>query len=75
MVNADRNLLSQEVRTALFFVVASRCLKSSELSDCKYGFEGFYKCLINLVGDTNATGVGPLFYVLRQGKGLFNVAI
>jgi hypothetical protein len=58
-----------------FLVVVSRCLKSSELSDCKYGFEGFYKCLINLVGDTNATGVGPLFYVLRQGKGLFNVAI
>ncbi|SVA54466.1 uncharacterized protein METZ01_LOCUS107320, partial [marine metagenome] len=75
VVNADRNLLSQEVQMGLFLVVASRCLKNSELSDCKYGFEGFYKCLINLVGDTNATGVGPLFYVLRQGKGLFNVAI
>ena len=56
---------------ALFLVVASRCLKSSELSSCKYGVEGFY----NLVGDTNVTGVGPLFYVLKQGKGLFNAAI
>ena len=60
---------------ALFLVVASRCLKNSELSSCKYGVEGFYKCLINLVGDTNVTGVGPLFYVLKQGKGLFNAAI
>ncbi len=60
---------------ALFLVVASRCLKSSELSSCKYGVEGFYKCLINLVGDTNVTGVGQLFYVLKQGKGLFNAAI
>ena len=60
---------------ALFLVVASRCLKSSELSAYKYGFEGFDKCLINLVGDTNVTGVGPLFYVLKQGKGLFNAAI
>ncbi len=71
----DQNLLSQEVQMALFLVVASRCLKSSELSSCKYGVEGFYKCLINLVGDTNVTGVGPLFYVLKQGKGLFNAAI
>ena len=71
----DQNLLSQEVQMALFLVVASRCLKSSELSSCKYGVEGFYKCLINLVGDTNVTGVGPLFYVLKQGKGLINVAI
>ena len=71
----DQNLLSQEVQMALFLVVASRCLKSSELSFCKYGVEGFYKCLINLVGDTNVTGVGPLFYVLKQGKGLFNAAI
>ncbi len=75
MVNVDRNLLSQEAQMALFLVVASRCLKSSELSAYKYGFEGFDKCLINLVGDTNATGVGPLFYVLKQVKGLFNVAI
>ena len=75
MGNADQNLLSQEVQMALFLVVASRCLKSSELSSCKYGVEGFYKCLINLVGDTNATGVGPLFYVLKQGKGLFDVVI
>jgi hypothetical protein len=73
--NADQNLLTQEVQMALFLVVASRCLKSSELSAYKYGFEGFYKCLINLVGDTNATGVGPLFYVLKQGKGLFDVVI
>jgi hypothetical protein len=73
--NADQNLLSQEVQMALFLVVASRCLKSSELSAYKYGFEGFDKCLINLVGDTNATGVGPLFYVLKQGKGLFDVVI
>ena len=71
----DQNLLSQEVQMALFLVVASRCLKSSELSSCKYGVEGFYKCLINLVGDPNVTGVGPLFYVLKQGKGLFNAAI
>ena len=75
MGNADQNLLSQEVQMALFLVVASRCLKSSELSSCKYGVEGFYKCLINLVGDTNVTGVGPLFCVLKQGKGLFNAAI
>lgn len=75
MGNADQNLLSQEVQMALFLVVASRCLKSSELSAYKYGFEGFDKCLINLVGDTNATGVGPLFYVLKQGKGLFDVVI
>jgi hypothetical protein len=73
--NVDQNLLSQEVLMALFLVVASRCLKSSELSAYKYGFEGFDKCLINLVGDTNATGVGPLFYVLKQGKGLFDVVI
>jgi hypothetical protein len=73
--NVDQNLLSQEVQMALFLVVASRCLKSSELSAYKYGFEGFDKCLINLVGDTNATGVGPLFYVLKQGKGLFDVVI
>ena len=71
----DQNLLSQEAPMALFLVVASRCLKSSELSACKYDVEGFYKCLINLVGDTNVTGVGPPFYVLKQGKGLFNVAI
>ncbi len=75
MGNVDQNLLSQEVQMALFLVVASRCLKSSELSAYKYGFEGFDKCLINLVGDTNATGVGPLFYVLKQGKGLFDVVI
>jgi hypothetical protein len=73
--NVDQNLLSQEVLMALFLVVASRCLKSSELSAYKYGFEGFDKCLINLVDDTNATGVGPLFYVLKQGKGLFDVVI
>ena len=75
MVNADRNLLSQEVPMALFPVVANQCPKNSDLSDYKHGFEGFYKCLINLVGDTNATGAGPLFYVLKQGMGLFNVAI
>jgi len=45
------------------------------LSDYKYGFEGFYECLINLGGDTNATGAEPLFYVLKQGMGSFNVAI
>ena len=75
MVSADQNLSSQEVQMVLCPAVANRCLKNSELIDFKYGFEGFYKCLINLVGDTNATGAGPLFYVLKQGMGLFNVAI
>ena len=75
MVNVDRNLLSQEVPMALCPVVANQCPKNSDLSDYKNGFEGFHKCLINLVGDTNATGAGPLFYVLKQGMGSFNVAI
>ena len=54
---------------ALCPVVANQCPKNSDLSDYKNGFEGFHKCLINLVGDTNATGAGPLFYVLKQGMG------